>query len=93
MPPTGGNRQLAPDEIRLIEWWIQSGARFDQPLSNAPANMVPTMKKVIDVAETRRNSRVGCNWRTQSCCCRWWRTQAVKDFGVNVLPFPRDPMP
>ena len=86
MPPTEENRQLAPDEIRLIEWWIQSGARFDQPLSNAPANMVPTMKKVIDVAETRRNSRVGATGGPKVAAADGGALQAVKDFGVNVLP-------
>ena len=84
--PPRENRQLAPDEIRLIEWWIQSGARFDQPLSNAPANMVPTMKKVIDVAETRRNSRVGATGGPKVTAADGGALQAVKDFGVNVLP-------
>ena len=31
MPPTEENRQLKPDEISLITWWIQAGAPYDSP--------------------------------------------------------------
>ena len=85
MPPSEENRQLAPEEIGLIQWWIQSGARYDQPLSNAPANLVPTMKKVIDQAETRRNSRVGVTGGPKVAAADGGALQAVKEFGVNVV--------
>ena len=54
MPPTEENRQLKPQEIQLIEWWIRSGAKFDTPLTSAPRNLVDTIKAVIAEADARK---------------------------------------
>lgn len=54
MPPTEENRQLKPDEISLISWWIQAGARYDSPLKSAPRNHIETIKRVIAEAEARK---------------------------------------
>lgn len=54
MPPTEENRQLKPQEIALISWWIQAGARYDTPLNSAPRNHIETIKTVIAESDARK---------------------------------------
>lgn len=54
MPPTEENRQLKPQEIALISWWIQAGARYDTPLNSAPRSHIETIKRVIAEADARK---------------------------------------
>ena len=54
MPPTEENRQLDSDEISLLEWWIQAGAKYDTPLNSAPGNFIPTIKRIIDESDARK---------------------------------------
>ncbi len=56
MPPSDENKQLSPEEMGLIKWWIQSGARFDQPLRQAPSTLVPAMRNVIAASDERKKA-------------------------------------
>ncbi|MDE0819516.1 MAG: hypothetical protein OSA95_00235 [Opitutales bacterium] len=85
MPPSEENRQLSASDINLLNWWIQSGAKFDQPLGSAPGGLIPAMKEVIAASDARKNApQPGIKGPTVTAVSGD-ALQMVKDFGVNVV--------
>ncbi|MBT5690441.1 MAG: hypothetical protein HOI65_04915 [Opitutae bacterium] len=85
MPPTEENRQLTANDKNILNWWIQSGAKFDQPLGSAPGGLVPAMKEIIAAADARKNApQPGIKGPTVRAASGD-ALQMVKDFGVNVV--------
>jgi uncharacterized membrane protein/YHS domain-containing protein len=41
MPPAGKGDPLTPDQLAVVTWWVEQGAKVDLPLSALPAELKP----------------------------------------------------